>query len=109
MLGHIVDMGKGMGPEGMWDRFVLCIARASGAVVEGAVSRARAHALTAPLVTSLAIIPHTDLGSFCQLLAARSFLTTVAAASLSSPPPPTGHCPPPADRFGCLCTYRPAL
>ena len=56
MLGHIVDMGKGMGPEGMWDRFVLCIARASGPVVEGAVSRARAHAFSAPLVTSLGII-----------------------------------------------------
>jgi hypothetical protein len=80
-LGGIVAMGKGMGPEGMRGRFVLRIARASGAVVEGEEARERAPGLSAPLVTSLGIIRHTDLGNFCQLLAARSLLTTVAAAS----------------------------
>jgi hypothetical protein len=102
-------MGKGMGPEGMRGRFVLRIARASGAVVEGEVARERAHLFGAPLVTSLGIVRHTDLGNFCQPLAARSLLATVAAASLSPPSPPTGHFPPPAVRLGCLCAYRPAL
>ncbi len=107
ILGDIVDMGKRMGTEGMWDRFVSCFARASGAVVEGEVARARAHRFGAPLVASLGIIRHTDLGNFYQLLVGRSLLTTVAAALplLSFP----AHCPPPADRPGCICAYRPAL
>ena len=39
ILGDIESMGKGIGPEGIWDTLALCFAQAGGAVVEGAVAR----------------------------------------------------------------------
>jgi len=81
----------------MRGRFVLRIARASGAVVEGEVARERAPGLSAS-VTSAGTIRHTDFQAIFV-----SYLQLEASEPPSLPPPHSspsraqaGHCPPPA-------------